>query len=55
MNVYDPTYALYVTLFVTYVNCCMFRHQGAILRESLRERYASQLESLGSATLHRDE
>ena len=36
---YDPTYALCHTPVMTYINCYMFRHRGAILRQLLQQMY----------------
>ena len=47
--IYHPTYALWDTPFRACANCYMFRHRGAILRESLQQKHTSQCANIGSA------
>jgi hypothetical protein len=54
-SIYPLIHAHCDTLFMTYVNSYMFRHEGAILRKSLLQKYMTQHVNLFSASPSRND
>jgi len=50
-STYNAKNALRDTPFVTYLNCSIFRQPGAVIRESLQQRFKNQHANVHSAAI----